>query len=112
MEFPFRKTNFDKTKFFLATLTPVITPNFQCQIEKNNPFILYPFCASGRVERPPSEHESDMQPLHQLAETNSRQRLGVFVEVLLTMRSNIRLLARGFNQSHAVQKVITSDWFY
>ena len=31
-----------------------------------------PFCASGRVERPPSEHESNMRPLHQLAETNSR----------------------------------------
>jgi hypothetical protein len=32
-----------------------------------------PFCASGRVERPPSEHESNMRPLHQLAETNSKE---------------------------------------
>jgi hypothetical protein len=31
-----------------------------------------PFCASGRVERPPLEHESNMRPLHQLAETNSK----------------------------------------
>ena len=37
-----------------------------------SPILGNTFCASGRVERPPSEHESNMRPLHQLAETNSR----------------------------------------